>query len=289
MLDYYEYTGDKKFARNTLVPVATAGLEFFDKHFARDSTGKLLLDPDNSIEQFWKVHNPAPDIAGLHALTARMLALPHDLTDQQSRDKWKNLQRELPDLPKGERNGVSVLLPYTGEQIAKPRNSENPELYAVYPFRLYGLNKPGLSLAINTFNERKQRQKGCWVQDPIEAAMLGLTDVAKTYVLFNFKRKDPQFKFPAFWQEANDYTPDEDNGGNGENGLQQMLMQTDGKKIMLLPAWPKEWDNVEFKLHAPYNTTVEGRIKAGKLTDLVVIPASRKADVVDMSSVVQAN
>jgi len=289
MLDYYEYTGDKKFARNTLVPVATAGLEFFDKHFTRDSTGKLSLDPDNSIEQFWKVHNPAPDIAGLHALTARMLALSHDLTNKQSRDKWKKLQSELPDLPIGQRNGVSVLLPYTGEQNAKPRNSENPELYAVYPFRLYGLNKSGLQLAINTFNERKQRQKGCWVQDPIEAAMLGLTDIAKTYVQFNFRRKDPQFKFPAFWQEANDYVPDEDNGGNGENGLQQMLMQTDGKKIMLLPAWPKEWGNVKFKLHAPYNTTVEGRIKAGKLTDLIVIPASRKADVVDMSTVVQAN
>ena len=127
------------------------------------------------------------------------------------------------------------------------------------------------------------RQKGCWVQDPIQAAMLGLTDVAKTYTSFALTRKDPALKFPAFWVAANDYAPDEDNGGNGENGLQQMLMQVDGKKIMLLAAWPKDWGNTAFKLNAPYNTTVQGKVVDGKLTDLVVIPASRKADVIDMS------
>jgi len=60
----------------------------------------------------------------------------------------------------------------------KSRNGENPELYAIYPFRLYGLEKTDLDLAIRTFNARKCKQKGCWIQDPIQAAMLGLTDVA---------------------------------------------------------------------------------------------------------------
>jgi alpha-L-fucosidase 2 len=286
MLDYYEYTGDKKFVKETLVPMATEGLEFFDKHFSRDANGKLLLDPDNAIEQYWKVHNPAPDIAGLYAITTRMLALPSDLTDETSRANWRRLRSELPELPKGTRNGKEVLFPYTTDSLtAKPRNNENPELYAIYPFRLYGLGKPGFQLAVNSFNERLEHtQKGCWVQDPIQAAMLGLTDVAQTYVSFNFQRKDPQLKFPAFWQAANDYAPDEDNGGSGENGLQQMLMQADGKKIMLLPAWPKTWGDVDFKLHAPYNTTVQGKVRGGKLIDLIVIPSSRRKDIVDLSS-----
>jgi hypothetical protein len=72
--------------------------------------------------------------------------------------------------------------------------------------------------------------------------------------------------------------PDEDNGGNGENGLQEMLMQINGRQIMLLPAWPKDW-NGEFKLHAPYETTVEGRIVKGKLVNLKVTPESRTVDV----------
>ena len=84
MLDYYEYTGDKNFARETLLPIASAGLTFFDQHFPRDAQGKILLDPDNSIEMYWKVHNPAPDIAGLQAILARVLALPDDLVTASS-------------------------------------------------------------------------------------------------------------------------------------------------------------------------------------------------------------
>jgi alpha-L-fucosidase 2 len=282
MLDYYAYTGDTQFAQNTLLPVASAGIEFFDQHFKRDSTGKLLLDPDNSIEMFWKVHNPAPDIAGLHAVLSRLIQLPASIADNDSRKRWQKLLRDLPPLPTGNINGRAVLLPYTGPQTAKPFNSENPELYAIYPFRIYGLGKPDISIAVNTFNARKQRAKGCWVQDPIQAAMIGDAEIAKDYTSFALTRQDPTLKFPAFWAKGNDYMPDEDNGGNGENGLQQMLMQADGKKILLLPAWPAGW-NVDFKLNAPYKTTVEGKVINGRLINLKVTPISRMADVVDMS------
>jgi hypothetical protein len=283
MLDYYEYTEDKEFGRKTLLPVATTGLQFFDQHFGRDDQGKILLDPDNAIEMYWKVHDPAPDIAGLRAILRRMIALPDDLVTMSQRTDWKRMLNELPELPIGMREGKESLLPYTGEQTVKSRNGENPELYAIYPFRIYGLGKPGLQLALDTFDTRKCRQMGCWVQDPIQAAMLGLADVAEKYVSYNLTRSDPRLKFPAFWVRGNDYAPDEDNGGNGENGLQQMILQADEKKILLLPAWPKGWD-ASFKLHAPFHTTVQGTIQNGKLIDLIVTPPERKADVIDMSS-----
>jgi alpha-L-fucosidase 2 len=41
-----------------------------------------------------------------------------------------------------------------------------------------------------------------------------------------------------------------DNGGSGMIALQLMLMQCDGKRIQLLPAWPDDW-TADFKLHAP--------------------------------------
>jgi hypothetical protein len=66
-------------------------------------------------------------------------------------------------------------------------------------------------------------------------------------------------------------------------GLQEMLLQTDGKKIFLCPAWPKDQD-VHFKLHAPYNTTVEASVVNGKLQSLIVIPEERKKDVINMLS-----
>lgn len=279
MLDYYAYTGNKAFLQDTLLPIARAGLTFYDQHFKRDTTGKLLLDPDNAIEQYWKVHDPAPDIAGLHAVLARLLQLKN-AGSALDRAQWRRLYAELPELPVGlDKNGKPLLLPYTGPQTAKPRNLENPELYAVYPFRLFGLGKPDLDLALNTFDKRKFTEPGCWVQDPIQAAYLGLADVARKYVSFNLTRKDPDLKFPAFWATGHDYKPDEDNGGNGQNGLQLMLLQSEGKTIRLLEAWPRDWD-ADFKLHAPGNTTVEGTVEHGKLKRLVVTPVSRRADVV---------
>jgi hypothetical protein len=174
------------------------------------------------------------------------------------------------------------LLPYTGPQTVISHNAENPELYSIYPFRVYGLGKPDLQLARKTFDIRRFKDKGCWVQDPIQAAMLGYSDIAKEYVTFNFSCKAPNLKFPAFWARGNDYIPDEDNGGNGENGLQQMLMQVNGKKIILLPAWPKDW-NASFKLNAPYKTTISGMIVNGKLQNLKIYPSSRKSDIMILS------
>ena len=62
--------------------------------------------------------------------------------------------------------------------------------------------------------------------------------------------------------------------------LQAMLLQSDGRKIYLFPAWPNQWD-VNFKLHVPYNTTVEGDLRDGTLISLKVTQ-SRAADVVNM-------
>jgi len=56
-------------------------------------------------------------------------------------------------------------------------------------------------------------------------------------------------------------------------------MQTDGEKIFLLPAWPKDWD-VDFRLHAPGRTVVQGKVRGGKVLDLKVTPPRRKKDVV---------
>ncbi|MDP4241103.1 MAG: hypothetical protein Q8904_16700, partial [Bacteroidota bacterium] len=123
------------------------------------------------------------------------------------------------------------------------------------------------------------KRTGCWHQDVIDAPMLGLIDLAKTDVTLNLTRQDKRLRFPAFWDRGHDYMPDEDNGGNGELGLQKMLMQCDGSRILLLPAWPKEW-SVNFKLNAPYNTTVEGIVKNGKILKIKVTPESRRKDII---------
>jgi len=51
-----------------------------------------------------------------------------------------------------------------------------------------------------------------------------------------------------------------------------------GKRIQLLLAWPLD-RTADFKLHAPYRTTIEGHVEDGKITHLKVDPQERARDV----------
>ena len=72
-------------------------------------------------------------------------------------------------------------------------------------------------------------------------------------------------------------------GGSGMTGLQEMILAPEpgpNGKLNLFPAWPVEWD-VDFKLHAPGRTLVEGVLRGGKLVKLKVTPKSRAKDIVN--------
>ena len=280
-LDYFAYTGDKDFAKNILIPMADAGVTFFDQHFKRDDKGKLFISPANAVETYWKVNNPTPDIAGLHWVLTGLLALPADLTSSGMRQHWHQLLAELPPIPLGEIEAKKTILSHESP-AAGHRNMENPELYAVYPFRIYGLAKPDLDIAKNTFEARRNKWFGCWSHNGTQAALLGDAATAKAAVIKHLTAKDRRLRCPGFWPAGFDYAPDQDNGGNGLHALQSMLVQFDGRRILVLPAWPQDWD-VDFKLRAPYQTTVSGSYRQGKLVNLQVEPADRRKDLTVMT------
>jgi alpha-L-fucosidase 2 len=290
MLDYYDNTGDAHFAQTSLVPFADAIVTYYDQHWPRDASGKIRMSPTQSLETYQLTAvNPTPDIAGLRSVIPRLLALPHDLTSAKQRTAWAKTFNDLPPIPlglttakgkippfgRGDTNGLPTILP--AEEYPGTHNSENPELYVAFPYHLYGVGKPDLQLAQTAYAARRSPQKTCWGQDGTESAVLGLTDEAQKTVISEFSNFGNE-RFPWFWKPAHDWIPDFDNGGSGMITLQEMLMQCDGKHIILLPAWPAGW-SADFKLHAPLETTVEGSVKDGKITALTVMPESRRADV----------
>ena len=142
-LDYYAHTRDAAFAREILVPTAAAGLTFFAEHFGRDAAGKLSLEPDNAIEEYWIVRNPLPDIAGLHYVLAGLLALPRELVDDATRRDWEKLRGELPPVQSGCATARPCSSPTRTARARSRRTiAKIPSFYAVYPFRLYGLASP---------------------------------------------------------------------------------------------------------------------------------------------------
>ena len=80
-------------------------------------------------------------------------------------------------------------------------------------------------------------------------------------------------------KEGPDSCPDFDHFGAGSVALQRMLVQEAGDKILLLPAWPADWD-VDFQLHLAGRTVLRGTVKDGKLTAWDIQPPSRRGDVV---------
>ena len=280
MVDYHAFTQDAEWARSHLLPFADTILAFYDEHYSRDEQGKILFKPAQALETWQQAVNPLPPIAGLRVVLDGLLDLPLDPANKEQRMLWQRLRGELPPLPMSEVEEGAVLAP-AQETLADVANSENPELYAVFPYRLYGVGKPDLEIARQTFEQRRVKGHNGWRQDDTQAAFLGLTATAREYLSKRFAMKHPGSRFPAFWGPNFDWIPDQDHGGNGLMALQTMLMQTDGRKILLFPAWPREWD-VDFKLHAPFNTVVEGTYRDGELKRLEVSPPERKQDVTVM-------
>ena len=285
MLEEGQYTGrdisDK-------IPFIESCIQFFYEHYfyesqkrtARpfDNTGKLTFYPGSGAETFKIATNSTATLAALQTIINRLLALPSGYIPADKRHHYDSLLKRTPTISFTSFNGHSTIAPAkTWERI---NNVESPQLYPVFPWGIYGVGKPHLDIAINTWNYDtnviKFRSHVGWKQDNIWAARLGLTSEA--WRLNQLKFEDAPRRFPTFWGPGFDWVPDHNWGGSAMIGVQEMLMQTDDKKILLFPAWPKDKD-VHFKLHAPYNTTVEAEWKNGKLEMLKVFPEERRKDV----------
>ena len=280
MLETYAHTHDTAMLDHELLPIARAVLEFYAQHYARDPDGTLRLAPAQALETWWDTENPMPDVAGLHDLLPRLLALPTAQVTAADLAAWRALAACLPPLPTCTTDGQRQLAPAEKHE-ATPNNSENAELYAVFPFRLYGLGRPGLEVGRWTFAQRRFPDTGGWRQDGLHAALLGLTETAAFYVAKNFSEGGyAGARFKGFWGPNYDWIPDFDHGSVTQLALQHMLVQTVGDKIYLFPAWPAERWDVAFKLHLPGQTVIEGKLQRGQLTQLTVTPAERRRDVV---------
>ncbi|MCP5517785.1 MAG: hypothetical protein H7A45_11090 [Verrucomicrobiales bacterium] len=174
MLDYYEHTQDRAFLEATALPFARETLAFFEEHHATNDAGKLVLHPAQAVETWWRCTNAMPELAGCRAVTERLLALPQDIGSPADRSFWTRLYAKLPELPLRDVNGQQALAP--AAFYADKRNIENPELYAVFPFRLVAFNRPNAEWGLNALDHRWDRGDSGWRQDSVFMAYLGRAD-----------------------------------------------------------------------------------------------------------------
>ncbi|MBP5321706.1 MAG: hypothetical protein J6334_12025, partial [Kiritimatiellae bacterium] len=279
LLDYRDYTQDDGWFKEKALPSIRAYLRFFDEHYSLDGKGRYHMEPAQALETWWSCTNPMPEIAGLTRVTERLLALPEETLAAGDRDLFTRIRSRIPELPTRRLpDGRVVFAP--AASFAEKRNCEHPELYCVFPFRLCSFEKPNADLGRAAYEVRQDKNYSGWKQEELFAAYLGMADEAASHLVNRVCNNSAEgFRWPAYWGPNFDWRPDQCAGGNIQNILQSMLMQCEGEKIFLLPAWPKAW-NCSFRLHAPRRTTVEGRVENGVVKELVVSPESRRGDVI---------
>lgn len=223
-------------------------LRFFTEHYP-----DLVIYPGSGCETYKMARNPSSTIAALHAMKNRLNNIGVDTSI-------------IPNIPLQVIDGDTCIAP--AESWERIQNTETPQLYPVFPWRIYGLGRPHLHLARNTYSKDphaiEMRSTKGWKQDNIWAACLGLTDEARR--LNTEKLSNGPYRFPAFWDPGFDWAPDHNRGGAGMIGLQEMLLQEDlDHNPILLPAWPREW-NCRFRLYISGQRCIDGEIKDGRIT-----------------------
>lgn len=250
-------------------PLIRQTLIFFDEHYQYiakklgvkplNADGKLMLYPSSGCETYKMAYNPSSVIAALKTVAEQWI--------EYKGDSLNNFLSRIPPIPLRTIEGDTCIAPAI--VWARIQNIETPQLYPVFPWRVYGMGRDNLHIARNTYLKdphavEMHSTKG-WKQDNIWAACLGLTDEA--FKLNKEKLTDGPYRFPAFWDPGYDWAPDCNKGGASMIGLQEMLLQEkpDGG-LLLFPAWPKNI-NAKFRLKATGGRTVEAEIKNGTIIE----------------------
>lgn len=278
MTEYVKYSQDETFRDTVLVPFAREVLLFFDKHYPRGDEGKIRLDPAMVVETWWIAINPAPDVAGLRFCLDELLAIEAGTPEDQV--NWRRFRGELPQVFLREIDGRKAIAP--AEKWEMRKNAENGELYPVFPFRCFGLGLGSADIVDWTMKHRSNKNAfgyKCWTQDQIHWAFAGRAAQAQDGLIHRFRHASTQCRFPLYGSAGPDSCPDFDHFGAGSTALQRMLVQETSDKILLLPAWPADWD-ADFKLHLEKRTVVSGKVVDGKLLNWTITPATHEKNVV---------
>lgn len=300
MILMYHKTADLDIRR--WIPFICSTLNFYDSFYCKkDERGRRIIFPSTAQETYHgealteiygeegrhaanykeeetAVRNPADVIAALTDTIKELLDTEY--LEDAEKERYTKFLRELPPIPTEIRNGCRVIAPCELPKTYVRGNVEVPQLNTVYPFHSFGIGKPDLKMAQDTYwygpECEEQLSHISWHQMGIYAARLGLADKAMKYAVL--KLQDSGRCFPAFWGPGHDYTPDHNWGGSGMIGVQEMLMQCIDEKIYILPSWPEEID-VSFKLWADHRTVVEVCYEDSRLT-WKVTPTYREKDLV---------
>ena len=265
--EYYEYTMDRDFLQ-ACYPMIRACAKFFTLNMLyEDRDGGLYLGKCTDLERLGSsVFNPfftsCGAIKALEVCEKASVLLNADLEyGIECGEKAKRLRKTLPH--DGEK-----YVPFTG------CSQKSIAVFAgKYPFHVIDSNDPKLLSAMNDFRKYETtygnmyplgKRVSSWYAS-WKAVALARTGLGKDAYqglkqateslgafaeVFEINEKARRMR-PWFGTAA----------GVFSSAVQEMLLQSDGENIYLLPAAPEEWETVHFKLAAKGGAIVEAEIE----------------------------
>ena len=303
LYEYYDYTRDTAFLRDTAFPILRKAARFYLDLLIRDTDGSLILCPGTSPENTFRRGGVS---CAVSKSTAMLNTIVLDVfncclkagkvlgVDDDMQSEIRAAARRVKPLKTGK---IGAVLEWNEElSEAEPHHRHLSHLYALYPGNLIDVRRnPSLAEACRQSLLRRGDEGTGWslawkvnlwarLLDGDHA--LQLVDRQLRYIPAGGARTNYVRGGGTYPNMMDAHPPFQIDGNFGVlSGMCEMLLQSDGTQIFLLPALPKKWASGSVRgLAARGNVTVDMAWENGKLTSYALHGNADGMQVIDCTA-----
>ncbi|MDR1092895.1 MAG: glycoside hydrolase family 95 protein [Clostridiales bacterium] len=263
--DYYLFTGDVKFLKNTALPFMKDAVLFYEEFFKVRDDGKYetvpSYSPDNTPASFVAdnveigiAKNATVDFAAAKDLLKNIIAASE--TAHANKDeipKWKDMLTRIPAYAVNEDGALSE---YADAKLTDNYAARTlPHLYPAFPGNEFGeqeceMAKPALAAAKRKMSASLQTAtSNSWARlanvflrlSDVESAMELINNVVRVCVMDNLVTAENDWRGTGLGVQGGWAAYDLEGNLGLTNAVQEMLVQSTPKFVKILPALPESF------------------------------------------------